>query len=576
VLLKGHPAGGRYVVADDVATVEVFIFDTNESQAANWLSDTPIFAVISQSGQGARVYEYNPAVLAAEGVLPPAMNHGTALGFKSIEFCHRTPAPQPLGLSVQVIDSPDPVEPGTLVTFTVEIEADPPIEQGVAVIQSSSILPISDVAGCPGAVTIDGTRAECSLAPPPFGGGVLTATGTAIEGGVAVTTVTIDVSSPEAAVVADDVLTTIDAGPGGGSGGGHDGGHDDGGHDDGGHDDGDHDDGDHDDGDHDDGDHDDGGHDGGGGRQPASCDAMDPSWKSVVVAGNFPAGSRVAREHGATIWVHSGRTDGVTTITWTSDVPIDAVIALGGPDALVTHYGPAMAGGGITAPTTGSGAPRPLKAVHFCLAERPEVAVGLRVDGPTEPVEAEASVRLVAHISNLGYERAEGVALSVDGPAVFVPADPVGCETQTSSDGWRMSCPLEAIEGWGSTRVGIIGTAMGDGPIDLTFEATAANLSDGVEPAAMSAQVLMAPATTMPTVPPTTDPGQVGDTTTTSTVVVEQVTATTVEVLSDQVVLPATGVHSGGAVGVALVFILTGAALILVPPTVELGGRRRS
>ena len=555
VLLKGHPTGGRYVVADDVATVEVFIFDTNESQAANWLSDSPVFAVIAHSGQGARVYEHDPAALAAEGVLPPEMNHGTALGFKSIEFCYRTPAPAPLGLSVLITDSPDPVEPGDLVTFAVAIDADPRIEAGVAVIQSSPILPVTDVSGCPGALTIDGTRAECEFAPPSIGTGVLTATATALEGGVAVTTATIEVSSPDEIVVADDAFTTIDAGPGG-SGGGHDGGHDDDGHDD-------------------DGGHDDGGRDGGRGRQPASCDAMDASWKSVIVSGNFPAGSRVARDHGATIWVHSSTPDGVRTINWTSDVPVDAVIALGGPDAVVTHYGPAMAGGGITAPTTGSGAPRPLKAVHFCLAERPEVALDLEVDAPGEPVETETLVRLVAHVTNLGYQRAEGVTLSAHGPAAFVLDDPVGCETQTSPDGWRMSCPLEAIDGWDSTRVGIIGTATGDGPIDVAFEATAINLSDAIDPVAAYAQVEVTPLTTMPTAPPPSDPGEVGDTTATSVVVVEQVTATTIEVLSDHVVLPATGLHSGPTVGVALVLVLTGAALILVPSTVESSGRRR-
>jgi hypothetical protein len=354
--VSGHPVSGNHVVGDDTITVEIVLRDAPAGgKVVNWHASAPIDAVMLRSGQDHAVYEYDPPVTGASGLLPPLKDRD-GRNLAAVIACYDPDRPL-VGVELTLEDDADPIEVGDTLTYHLAVHA------AIEVASPEVTVTLSELLGEPeaGECVVDGVLVSCT---PTFvdGGWSTTLEAVALEAGDAITFTVLEAEGDGGLITLSSVeVTRIIGAPGGGGCGGHDDGHDTDGHETDGHEPG-------------------GGTDdtdgcGGGqaGALVAACTELDPDWTAVLLMGPYGNRSYVVGEAGGRIWVEVSESPGHQVASWTSEAPVGAVLARTGQNVISTVFAsPMLEGSGVTGAPSGSGAPRPIADMVFCVA--PEIS----------------------------------------------------------------------------------------------------------------------------------------------------------------------------------------------------------
>ena len=365
--VKGHPVSGNHVVGDDTITVEIVLRDAPAGgKVVNWHASAPVDAVMLRSGQDHAVYEYDPPVTGATGLLPPLKDRD-GRNLAAVIACYDPDRPL-VGVELTLEDDADPIEVGDTLTYHLAVHAAIEVASPEVTVTLSGLLGEPEAGEC----LVDGSLVSCT---PTFVDGAWSTTleVEAFEAGDAITFAVLEAEGDEGPITLSSVeVTRIIGAPGGGGCGGHEtDGHETDGHDTDGHDtDG----------------HEPGGggddHDGCGGGQAgalvAACTELDPEWTAVLLMGPYGNRSYVVGAAGGRIWVDVSEAPGHQVASWTSEAPVGAVLARTGQNVISTVFdAPMLEGSGVTGAPSGSGAPRPIADMVFCVApEIPTTAPG--------------------------------------------------------------------------------------------------------------------------------------------------------------------------------------------------------
>lgn len=472
--VTGHPVSGQYTVSDAFRTVQISVLDASSGgKVVNWHSDGPVDAVILRSGQDAATYEYEPPARSDTGLLPPLKDRD-GRNLAAVLVCY-DPAGAVVGLELSLADSDDPVDVGDQFDYVLSLSTTDPVTDARVTITLAPEVSLVSAPEC----TVEESEVLCAPPLADQASWQTTITVSADTGGDAISRATLRGLAGGEPVEASAVEVTRIIGPGG-----HDGGC----------------------GDHEDEDE----CDDGGAALVAACSAIDPNAASEILPGPF-ANRRYLVEGpgGARIWVTVSEATGQQTLSWESNMPIDAVLARTGRDIADYQYGPlTFSGSGVVGPAGGrSGEPRPIADVALCYAPRKTVDVGLT--NPAIPrLQVGVPGTFSVTLSNNGYRQALGVSVVIE------PGEGARLHSCGGEKAAEDRCVVGPVAPGATIPVEFELVADSDGEGEVSIEVLSLNESSdaGSDNVLVLSYLVDAANSTQPP-PTTTVPGEDGDTT---------------------------------------------------------------
>jgi LPXTG-motif cell wall-anchored protein len=336
--LGGHPISGTYNVGDELRTVELVVRDApSGGKVVDWSSDGPMTAVVLHSGQDAATYEYEPPATGGSGLVPPLADRD-GRNLASVAVCY-APTSVDVGIDLVLADSADPVEVGHTYEYVVSVDTTGPLHDAQVQLSLPREVELIDAPGC----STEGEVVRCAPSLETVSSWQLPVTVRAAAAGDAIARADLEAHTGEEEVNASAVEVTRLVGPHGGDCEDHAG----------------------DPGD----DHDGEGCPGGAQVLIDSCLALDPAAGALVLPGPFSSRQYVVEGgDGVRVLVTVAETTGQQLASWESNVPVELVLTRTGRQVAEFRYDPAvLAGYEIAGPPAGSGQPRPMADIAFCL-----------------------------------------------------------------------------------------------------------------------------------------------------------------------------------------------------------------